>query len=152
MKATIIIVNVLGIALFGLFAWFQINDNSDPEIYEAPSTFDVIAWTCVYAYVAVLFGIGSFKKVPIAMLTIGVLACVLGMSFTAPGIWANATSGNFTIAGEGMQASAPEVEQSREFLGSCIALIGIAALAFQRRLWNSKGMRSKTDSPLTAMQ
>ena len=135
MKAAIITTNVIAACLFALFSWFQFNDNSDATVYENPSTLDVILWACFYGYIAVLHGVGVFRPTPIVMLVIGVLACVLELSFAAPGMWANVTGGNFTLAGEGMQASVPEVERSREFLGVCIALAGVILLASQRKWW-----------------
>jgi ribose/xylose/arabinose/galactoside ABC-type transport system permease subunit len=137
MRYFIAISCVAGFCLFGLFAYFQTNDNSDPTIYERPSTTDVMLWLCFYAYIAVLHGIGVFRSVPVVALALGVLVCVLEMSFTAQGIWQNLASGHFTLAGEGMQASAPEVEQSREFIGALIALAAVCFLALQRRFWSS---------------
>lgn len=136
MKAAIITANAIGMCLFALFGYFQVNDNSDATIYENPSSIDVILWAVFYTYIAFLHGVGIFKPVPILLLVLAVLACLLQLSFTAPGMWMNLTSGHFTLAGEGMQASVPEVERSREFLGACIALTGVVVVASQRRRWN----------------
>ncbi|MGK0185026.1 MAG: hypothetical protein ACI9R3_000800 [Verrucomicrobiales bacterium] len=136
MKAAIIAYNVIGMCLFALFGYFQLNDNSDTAIYENPSSIDVILWALFYAYIAFLHGIGIFKPVPIVLLVLGVLACLLELTFAAPGMCTNLTGGHFTLAGDGMQASIPEVERSREFLGACIALAGVIIVAGQRRWWN----------------
>lgn len=146
MKVAIPIINIIGACLFGLFAWFQLNDDNNAEIYENPSTLDVVLWACFYAYVAILHGVGIFRPVPIVMLVLGVLAALLELSFTAPGLWANVTSGHFTLAGDGMRAAMPEIEQSREFLGAAIALGALIQVACQRRWW----AKSRSLNPLNS--
>ena len=137
MKAAIITVNIIGMCLFALFAKLQLNDNGNAAIYENPSSLDMMLWCLFYAYIAVLHGMGIFKQVPIPLLVLGVLVCLLEFSFTAPGLWANIATGSFTLAGAEMQASAPQIERSREFFGAAIALSGVILLATQRQWWTS---------------
>jgi hypothetical protein len=138
MKAALITVNVIGMCLFALFATLQLNDNSSAAIYENPSDLDVILWCLFYAHIAMLHGMGIFRPVPIPLLVLGVLVCLLELTFAVPGLWTNIAGGAFTLAGDGMQASEPQVERSREFFGACIALTGVIVIAAQRRYWASQ--------------
>ncbi|MDA0811389.1 MAG: hypothetical protein O3C21_03205 [Verrucomicrobia bacterium] len=138
MKAALTSVNVIGLCLFALVATLQLNDNSNAAIYENPSALDVILWCMFYAYIAMLHGMGIFRPVPIPLLVLGVLLCLLELTFAVPSLWTNIAGGAFTLAGDGMQASDPQVERSREFFGACIALTGVIVIAAQRQWWASQ--------------
>lgn len=132
------ILNVAGFALFAVFAYFQHND-IDPAIYYHPSMLDAWLWLAFYALVAFLFlGLVMGKRPPRWLLVVAALWCLVEMVRTGPGVYANLfKSEEFTMTGEKMSAARPEVELTREFFGSLIALAGVGFLAWQRRAVDS---------------
>ena len=131
LPAPLKVVNVLAIALFGFFGWLQYND-VDEAIYFNASATDAILWLAFYVLIAVLFGLVLFRPAPRWLLVIGVIACLIEMGRTGPGIWENLTGDkDFTMMQQSMSAEDPRVELSREFFGAVIALAAVALLWWQ---------------------
>ena len=127
------IFNILGIGIFTLFTWFQRND-IDPVTYYKASGLDSTLWFLFYLLITVLFVIALFRKVPSWLLIAAALACLIEMVICIPGIIENFTGDKpFTMTQTSMSADDPRVELSREFFGSLIALLGVAALWWQER-------------------
>ncbi|HRQ90300.1 MAG TPA: transmembrane 220 family protein [Bacteroidia bacterium] len=120
-------------AMFALFAWFQRND-IDPAIYYHPSVIDAALWFTFYLLIAVLFVVVCFRRVPKILLIVAVVACLAEMGLSAPGLYENLfRSESFTMTQVSMSADDPRVEQTREFFGALIALLGVGLLAWQNR-------------------
>jgi len=136
MRKALVVANLLGAAVFAMFALFQINDD-DPLVYESPSSVDLVLWTAFYALIAVVCLIGAFRRAPIGLLTLAATACLFQMGMTARGLIENVTTReHFTLTGSQMNPGNPEVEKSREFFGALIAMAAVCAVAFQRRSWS----------------
>ena len=127
------IVNAIGVLLFVLFAWFQRND-IDPEIYYHASEIDSVLWFLFYLLIAGMFMMTIFRKVPIWLLALGVIACLVEMGLSGPGLWENVFGeAEFNMTQGGMSAGDPRVELSREFFGALIALVAVLFLWWQRK-------------------
>ena len=127
------IVNAIGVLLFVLFAWFQRND-IDPEIYYHASEIDSVLWFLFYLLIAGMFMMTIFRKVPIWLLALGVIACLVEMGLSGPGLWENVFGeAEFNMTQGGMSAGDPRVELSREFCGALIALVAVLFLWWQRK-------------------
>ncbi|MGY8640719.1 MAG: transmembrane 220 family protein [Verrucomicrobiales bacterium] len=127
------IVNAIGVFLFVLFAWFQRND-IDPEIYYHASEIDSVLWFLFYLLIAGMFMMAIFRKVPIWLLALGVIACLVEMGLSGPGLWENVFGeAEFNMTQGGMSAGDPRVELSREFFGALIALVAVLFLWWQRK-------------------
>ena len=127
------IVNAIGVLLFVLFAWFQRND-IDPEIYYHASEIDSVLWFLFYLLIAGMFMMAIFREAPIWLLALGVLACVVEMAMSGPGLWENVFGdAEFNMTQGGMNTEDPRVELSREFFGALIALAAVLFLWWQRR-------------------
>lgn len=131
------IVNIAAAILFAIFAYLQTND-IDPEIYYRSSSLDATLWFLFYALIAILFVVAIFRGIPRWLLIVAILACLVEMGTTFPGLLENLTGdAAFTMTGASMSAEDPRVELSREFFGAVIALAGVLGLFFQQK-------RSKT--------
>lgn len=127
------VVNSIAALLFAAFAYLQMND-LDPEIYYKSSGIDATLWFLFYALIAILFVVAIFRAIPKWLLIIAVLACVIEMVTTFPGLWENIFGeSSFTMTGASMSAEDPRVELSREFFGAVIALLGVLGLLFQQK-------------------
>lgn len=133
-KAVLAVLNVIGILVFALFAWFQVND-IDPAIYHNPSKLDAWLWFAFYALVALLFVAALVsRRVPGWLLGLAAVFCLVEMGRTAPGLFSNLfESESFTMTQESMSAESPQVELTREFFGALIALAAVGFLAWQQR-------------------
>lgn len=126
-------VNFLCAILFGIFAWFQIND-IDPEIYHKPSELDAVLWFAFYLLIAVLFIVAAFRPLPRWILIVAAIACLIEMGRSGPGLYENVFGEkDFSMTQLSMSAEDPRVELSREFFGALIALSAVGFLYFQRR-------------------
>lgn len=132
MSLPIRLINLVLAVLFFAFAWFQRND-IDPQIYHNPSSLDALLWFIFYLIIGVLLIIVGWKRVPIWILAIGILACMVQMIISGPGLVENLL-GDFTITSESMNAENPRVELSREFFGAVIALLAVIWIAVQHRV------------------
>ncbi|MDF1737599.1 MAG: transmembrane 220 family protein [Verrucomicrobiales bacterium] len=144
MKAgpTKITLHVICAILFGLFAWFQRND-IDPEIYHNPSSLDAALWLLFYGLIAILFVVSLFKRIPRWILIIALIACVIEMATTGPGLVQNLFGEeDFTMTQVSMSAEDPRVELTREFFGAVIALLGVIGL------WFSESRRKSATEPV----
>lgn len=129
----IIIAHSVAAILFAVFAWFQRND-IDPQIYHNPSSLDAALWLVFYALIAVLFVVALFRSIPRWILIVAVIACLLEMVTTGPGLIQNLLGEkDFTMTQTSMSAEDPRVELTREFFGAVIALVGVIALWFSER-------------------
>lgn len=125
------IFNILGVAIFALFTWFQRND-IDPLTYYKASGLDSTLWFLFYLLITVLFVIALFRKVPSWLLIAAALACVIEMAICVPGVIENFTSDKpFNMTQTSMSADDQRVELSREFFGALIALLAVAVLWWQ---------------------
>ncbi len=114
--------------LFFVFAGFQVND-LDPEVYYKPSHLDATLWFGFYLLIGILFIIAIWKKIPTWLLVLAVIACLVEMITTGPGLWQNVFGDKaFDIGKAGMSAQDPRIELSREFFGAVIALAGVIVL------------------------
>lgn len=126
------ILNVVLFLLFALFSWVQYND-IDPEVYDRPSSIDAATWLLFYALVSALFLITVFKAPPRWILALAILACLVELGRTAPGIWENFFGEQpFTLTQQSMSAEDPRVELSREFFGALITLGAVVLLWWER--------------------
>jgi hypothetical protein len=125
--------------IFIIFAWFQRND-IDPEIYTNPSSLDAALWLLFYLIIGIAFVLVCFRKLPKWYFVLAVVACLIEMAMSGPGLWDNLFGEDkFNMTQTSMSAEDPRVELSREFFG---ALIALAAVVFQ--LWQSKRKSSAT--------
>jgi hypothetical protein len=108
------IINVLLTLLFGLFAFFQINDP------------DAISWVFLYGYVAVMSGLAVFNRYYLALLVPGIAIFTLYFLYLTPSIvdWLQSDD---SLVGVEMTDAKPYIEQTREAFG---LLMGLAALVF----------------------
>jgi hypothetical protein len=129
MPIPIKILHLVAAIIFGLFAYFQIND-IDPEIYDHPSVVDAALWCGFYAFVAFLFLLRFLgKRVSLPMIIIAILSCSAQLGRTASGIYRNLfVNEHFTLTGS-------EVELSREFIGALIVLISLILLILAQKKW-----------------
>lgn len=120
-------------AMFGLFAWLQVND-LDPKIYDHPSVLDAALWFAFYLLIAILFVMSLFRRIPVWLLLLAAIACCAEMAATGPGLYDNLFGERpFTMTQASMSADDPRVELSREFFGAVIALAGVVILAVRNR-------------------
>ena len=126
------IINILGIITFAFFAWLQLDDNN-PEIYVEPSMLDVWSWVIFYGLVALGFLLACLRRFPKWLYAVAVLFAIYFMATTAPGLIDNITGGSFEMTKGTMNPENPQVETTREFLGSLIALLATFYLYRQSR-------------------
>ena len=127
------IINFIGALLFFLFAWFQRND-IDPAVYYKPSTLDSALWFVFYLAIGVILIVVNWKKIPMWLFIIGVLACLVEMVVTGPGLYQNLFGDeSFNMTQTSMTSEDPRVELSREFFGAVIALVGVTWGFLQHR-------------------
>ena len=127
------ITNGIVALLFFLFAGFQLND-VDPEVYHNPSKMDAAIWLLFYFFIGVMLIAVIFRKIPGWILLIGVIACVVQMAISGPGLYQNLFgSESFNMTQSSMSAKDPRVELSREFFGAVIAMLGVVWIWWQRR-------------------
>ena len=127
-----LVVNVLGVILFAVFAWLQREDDN-PAIYENPSMFDVWAWIVFYALMAVAFGLAAAGKFPLPLYAVIAVFCLYELVTTGPGLWTNLTGEQgFEMTKTSMNPDRAHVEQSREFFGALIVLGALGFLFWQR--------------------
>jgi hypothetical protein len=120
-------------AMFATFAWLQRND-LDPAIYDRPSVVDAALWLGFYLLIAVMFVVSLFRRLPPWLLALAIVACVVEMATTAPGLWNNLFGDReFTMTQASMSAADPRVELTREFFGALIALAGVVVLLRRER-------------------
>ena len=125
--------NIVLALLFAVFAWFQRND-IDPAIYYHPSVIDAALWFLFYLLIAVLLVVILYRPLPRWLLIVAVVACLIEMGRTGPGLYDNLFGGDsFNMTQVSMSAADPRVELSREFFGALIALAGTGLLIFQNR-------------------
>ncbi len=132
--------NLLGFVVFAYFAWLQREDDN-PAIYANPSLVDVWAWIVFYGLIALLFLLGVFRRFPWPLFAVAVAFCVFELAATGPGLIQNLTGGEFTMTKKSMNPGHAEVEQSREFFGAVIALLGSGFLWWQRSLVSKPASR-----------
>ncbi|EAZ89541.1 transmembrane 220 family protein [Crocosphaera chwakensis] len=125
------VLNSFGVISFVIFAWLQHEDNN-AEVYFNPSVMDVWMWMIFYGLVAFLFGLAIRKLFPKLLYLLFAFFCSYQLSVTIPGFMANLTSGSFSIANHSMSPVNPQVELTREFLGTLIALAAVGFLWWQR--------------------
>lgn len=132
-RPLVVTLNLIAATIFVLFAWFQRND-IDPAIYDHPSRLDAALWLLFYAGIAFGFILVLFRRVPRWLLILGTLACLIEMVRTGPGLYENLFGDRaFTMTQASMSAEDPRIELSREFGGALMALLGVGALALQRK-------------------
>jgi glucan phosphoethanolaminetransferase (alkaline phosphatase superfamily) len=125
--------NIVLAMLFTVFAWLQRND-IDPAIYDHPSVIDAALWLLFYLLIAVLLVVILFRPLPRWLLLVALLACLIEMGRTGPGLYENVFGEeSFTMTQVSMTAADPRVELTREFFGAVIALAGVGLLVFQNR-------------------
>ena len=125
------VLNVLAVVLFGLFAWLQYND-VDEAIYFNASATDAMLWLAFYLLIAIFFVWIFFRPIPRWFLVVGLIACLIEMGRTGPGLFENLFGDrDFTMMQESMSAEDPRVELSREFFGAVIALVAVVFLWWQ---------------------
>lgn len=136
MKLLIPVGNVLLALLFVAFAWLQRND-IDPEVYHKASSIDSALWFAFYLIIAVAFIRLIFGGLPRWYFVLSVLACLVEMGFSGPGLWENIFGEReFTMTQVSMSGDDPRVELTREFFG---ALLALAAVGYQ--WWQSRRFR-----------
>ena len=119
--------------LFTVFAWAQVND-IDPAVYHKPSSLDAMLWFSFYLLIAVLFVVSVFRKVPPWILIVSLVACVIEMIMTGPGLIENLFGeDDFTMTQVSMSAEDPRVELTREFFGALIAFGAVLYLLLIQR-------------------
>ncbi len=135
MKVTlpIKIINVVLAVLFVVFAWFQRND-IDPQIYHNASSLDAAMWLLFYLVIAALLIVVIWRRIPLWLLVICVIACLVELALTGPGLYQNLFGKeDFTMMQQSMSAEDPRVELSREFFGAVLALAGVVWVGVQHR-------------------
>ncbi len=131
--------NIVLAMLFTVFAWLQRND-IDPAIYDHPSVIDAALWLLFYLLIAVLLVVILFRPLPRWLLLVALLACLIEMGRTGPGLYENVFGEeSFTMTQVSMTAADPRVELTREFFGAVIALAGVVLLVFQNRRRVNRG-------------
>jgi len=120
----------LGI-MFAVFAYVQLND-TNPEIYHQPSVLDAWSWMAFYGFIAMLCIVSIFRRVPRVLLGVAAAFCLVEMTRTVPGLYANLFEAEkFSMTATSMAAAHPEVELTREFFGALIGLVGVGFLWWQ---------------------
>lgn len=114
------VVNVVLVLIFGLFAYFQLND-PDPHI-----------WVPIYAMVAILAGLALTGRVFRWPTWLLIVAGALGVAYYIPDVIDWAQAGFPSISGE-MKAIHPYVEMVREGLGLLIAVLGLVVIVVQAK-------------------
>ena len=138
--------NLVAAAIFAVFSALQWND-LDPAIYDHPSILDAATWGIFYAFVAILFVLVLWRRLPHWLLILAVVFCLIELGRTAPGLWENITGDEtFNITQASMSADDPRVELSREFFGALIALFGVAIIALENTRW-TRSPRTKGSDP-----
>ena len=95
---------------------------------------DAAIWLLFYFFIGVMLIAVIFRKIPGWILLIGVIACVVQMAISGPGLYQNLFgSESFNMTQSSMSAKDPRVELSREFLGAVIAMLGVVWIWWQRR-------------------
>ncbi len=131
--------NIVLAMLFTVFAWLQRND-IDPAIYDHPSVIDAALWLLFYLLIAILLVVILFRPLPRWLLLVALLACLIEMGRTGPGLYENVFGEeSFTMTQVSMTAADPRVELTREFFGAVIALAGVVLLVFQNRRRVNRG-------------
>lgn len=126
-------------ALFFVFAWFQRND-IDPEVYTNPSSIDSALWLLFYGIIGIAFILINFKKLPVWYFALAVVACLIEMAMSGPGLWDNLFGEKpFTMTQVSMSSDDSRVELTREFFGAVLALV---AVLFQ--FWQTKRQKTKS--------
>ena len=134
----VLITNVIVAISFFLFAGFQFND-VDPEVYHNPSKLDAAIWLLFYFFIGVMSLAVIFRKIPSWILCVGLIACLIQMAISGPGLFQNLFgSESFNMTQNSMSAKDPRVELSREFFGALIAILGVGWIWWQRRASVSK--------------
>lgn len=132
----------VGFLIFGLFAWVQHND-TDPAVYDRPSVVDAWLWLLFYGWIAALCLLALVGPLRKWLLVVAVLACLVGLGRTLPGLWENLFGDRpFTMTQTSMSSSDPRVELTREFFGALIALGAVALL-----WWESRKAESGSRNP-----
>lgn len=132
-SSPVAVLNFIFATLFAVFAWYQRND-IDPAIYYHPSVIDAALWLLFYLLISVLLVLILYRPLPRWLLIVAVLACLVEMGRTGPGLYDNLFGGeSFNMTQVSMSAADPRVELSREFFGTLIALVGTSLLIFQNR-------------------
>jgi hypothetical protein len=132
------ILNALGTVAFAFFAWLQREDDN-PDIYVDPSRVDISLWMAFYGMVACLFAAATIRRRPPGWCFL--LVALLGiyhLSGTLPGLLEN-LRGGLDIAQHSMSPERAEVELSREFFGTLIALA--ATILIRRQFTNRQPCR-----------
>ncbi|MDF1812034.1 MAG: transmembrane 220 family protein [Verrucomicrobiales bacterium] len=120
------IATIVAALLFFVFAWFQRND-VDPRIYHNPSSLDAALWLLFYFLIGLFMLVALWRKIPLWLVAVGVIACLVEMIMTGPGLYQNLFGAeDFTMTQTSMSAKDPRVELTREFFGAVIALAGVA--------------------------
>lgn len=131
MSASFKFTNLIAAAIFAIFSSLQWND-LDPAIYDNPSIADAIGWSIFYGFIAVLFVIVLFYRLPRWILVMALVMCLAQLGRTGPGLWENLTGDDgFDMTQASMAADDPRIELSREFFGALIALCGVGIISFQ---------------------
>lgn len=127
------IAHLIATALFGTFAWVQIND-LDPAIYHEPSSLDALLWFTFYLLIAILFIVSIFRKISATILVVALASCLVEMVITGPGLFQNLFGEeDFSMTQVSMTAENPRVELTREFFGALIAFAAVLYLLIKRR-------------------
>lgn len=129
----VVVLHLALAAMFATFAWLQRND-LDPAVYDRPSILDAALWLGFYLLIAVMFVVSLFRRLPPWLLALSIVACVVEMATTGPGLWENVFGERaFTMTQASMSAADPRVELTREFFGALIALAATVWLARRER-------------------
>ena len=102
--------------LFGLFAYFQYNDP------------DSLGWILYYLYLAGLCGFAAAGRYSYSAMLMAFGATFFGLVLFAPGLWDNFSNPEGFALWESMSNDKPFIEESREFGGLVIALLGLLAV------------------------
>jgi len=126
------VLNTIGAALFAFFAWLQ-HEDDNPDIYAEPSRIDIFLWVAFYGLVACLFAAAALRRFPRWPFLLVASLGTYHLATTVPGFLDNLRAGGgFEVAKESMSPDRAEVELSREFFGSLIALAAAALVWIQR--------------------
>lgn len=115
------IVAWLLVALFMLFAGFQLNDP------------DPVLWTLVYISAALMWlacALGRFYRIPVSILA-GLVSIWMVTLF--PGLLGLFDDGDLSKLFGSLRMDQPYIEESREFLGLSFVLISAAVLLLLER-------------------
>ena len=114
------VINVVLTLLFGLFAFFQLNDP------------DAVSWVFLYGYVAVMAGLAVVNRYYLALLVPGIVIFALYFLYLTPSIvdW---IASDDNLVGVEMTADKPYIEQTREAFGLLMGLLSLVFLLVQQR-------------------